>query len=204
LLAERHRLGGDADSYRSAESSYLHCVVATGRGIPISLSLLYVAVGERVGLHLYGVGAPSHFLTACETRDKRLFVDPFSGGRILDESQTLQWLRETTGLPAARIRATFRPATPREIITRMLHNLKRLHVQQENWRALFAVQRRLTALHPGSYGERRDLAVAAQRTGRFSEALDLFADCLAVCPQEEKRPLQRMVRETRAQIAAWN
>lgn len=204
LLAGRHRLGGDAVSYQSVESSYLNRVVATGRGIPISLSLLYAAVGERLGLHVYGVGTPTHFLLACETRHERLFVDPFSGGRVLDETQTLQWLVEITGLPPGRVRDSFRPATPREIVVRMLHNLKRLHVEQENWRGLFAVQRRLAALNPGSFGERRDLAAAAQRAGRYSQAMDLLAECLSVCPKDEKPSLQRMLQETRAQLAAWN
>jgi len=203
-LSVGHGLRGDAATYRSAESSYLNRVVETGRGIPISLSLLYAAVGERLGLHVYGVGAPSHFLVACETGDERLFVDSFSGGRILDEAQTLCWLREMTGLPAGRIRDTLRPATPREIVVRMLQNLKRLHVEQESWRALFAVQRRLAALHPGSYGERRDLALAAQRSGRFSDAIDLFAGCLSVCPRDEQPVLKRLLRETEAKIATWN
>jgi regulator of sirC expression with transglutaminase-like and TPR domain len=203
-LSARHGLRGDADSYRSAESSYLNRVIETGRGIPITLSLLYTAVGERLGLHVYGVGAPSHFLVACETGGERVFVDPFSGGRVLDETQALRWLREMTGLPGERIRDTLRPASPREIIVRMLHNLKRLHVEQECWRALFAVQRRLAALHPGSYSERRDLAVSAQRAGQLSIAINLFAGCLSVCPRDEKPTLQRLLQETQAKIAAWN
>ena len=203
-LAETHGLGGDAACYESAESSYLSRVIATGRGIPISLSLLYVAVGRKLGLQVYGVGAPSHFLVACETGSKRVFVDPFSHGRILEESQTLEWLADVTGLARHRIQATFRPAGPREIIVRMLNNLKRLHVEQEHWPALLPVQRRIVALSPGSYGNRRDLAVIAQRAGRYAESLNLFNDCLKTCPDEERESLEQFREKARSGLASWN
>ena len=146
-------------SYEQADSSFLNRVIETRRGIPISPSLLYVAVGQKLGLQVYGVAAPSHFLVACETGSERVFVDPFSQGRILEEPQAVEWLAELTGLAPSRIQTTFRPAGPREIIVRMLNNLKRLSVEQENWAALLPVQRRIVALSPGSYDNRRDLAV---------------------------------------------
>ncbi|MFQ5733447.1 MAG: SirB1 family protein [Planctomycetaceae bacterium] len=203
-LGDRHDLRGDADSYRRAESSYLSHVVETRRGIPVSLSLLYVAVGRRLGLEMYGVSAPARFLVGCETPRGRSYVDAFAGGRIRNEDETVSWLAERTGLPLDRLRRTLRPAEPRTVVIRMLSNLKRLFVERQEWGPALRVQRRLTALQPAEFEQRRELAVLSFRAARWAEAIDLLERCLRSCPVEERPELRAHLRRARSQIAGWN
>lgn len=204
FLGERVGLRGDADAYHTAESSYLSRVIETRRGIPISLSLLYVAVGRRLGLEMNGVSAPAHFLAGCETPSGRVYVDAFNAGRLLTKSDAVAMLRAMTGLSAERIRRSLSPAAPRAIVIRMLNNLKRLFVAREAWFPAFRVQHRLSHLQPGDYCERRDLAVLSYRAGRLSEGVDLLKRCLRTCPDVEKPALREHLRNARSGLAGWN
>ncbi len=89
-LAEQHGIYGDVECYQRAECSFLNRVVETGRGLPITLSILYIAVAERVGIDLRGVSTPRHFLTRYESVDGTIFIDPFSRGRILSQRECLR------------------------------------------------------------------------------------------------------------------
>lgn len=203
-LAGEHGLGGHPGCFANAESSYLHKVIETRQGIPITLSILYMAVAERLGLELYGVASPMHFLTCCETPAGPLYLDAFTQGRILTQTQCVEWIASISGLKPKQIQHTLTPASPRTIIIRVLNNLKYLYTQQENWSAAWLVQHRLTALQPTSYQERRDLALISLRAGRPGPALDLLLSCLTSCPKEESDHLEGMLQETEKQIARWN
>lgn len=203
-LADGHGLGGDAECYHSPESSFLNCVIQTGRGIPLTLSLLYVAVGQRSGLDISGVGSPGHFLAMCQTAEGPLFVDAFAGGRILSPSGALSWLKRHTGWSGEQLRGTLRPATPRQIIIRLLNNLKRLYVLQERWSSALKVQQRLAALHPGHYEQKRDWAVLSLKAHRPDVALSQLAECLKNCPAEERASLQSLRQQAQAELAGWN
>jgi regulator of sirC expression with transglutaminase-like and TPR domain len=203
-LSERHAIYGEEACYDRAESSFLNRVIETGRGLPITLSILYMAVAERVGIDLRGVSAPRHFLTRYESIDGTLFVDPFARGRIVSQRQCMKWLCEISGLRKADVRASLKPAGSRTIVTRMLNNLKALYVRKENWQAAWMVQHRLTALAPASYQERRDLALISIRANRPGSAIDLLQSCLRTCPTGEKPALELHLQEANAQLCRWN
>src|SRR6202162_1751982 len=112
-LAERHGIFGDDDCYEQPDSSYLHRVIETGRGLPITLSILYMAVADRVGIDLRGVSAPRHFLTRYESVGGTLFVDPFARGRIISQRECMKWLCEVSGLSKSEVRPALKPARSR-------------------------------------------------------------------------------------------
>jgi regulator of sirC expression with transglutaminase-like and TPR domain len=203
-LAERHGIYGDEASYDRADSSFLNRVVETGRGLPITLSILYMAVAERVGIDLRGVSAPRHFLTRYESVDGTVFIDPYARGRILSQRACVKWLAEISGLAKADVRSSLKPAASRTIVMRMLNNLKALYVKHENWHAAWMVQHRLTALAPASYQERRDLALISIRANRPGHAVDLLNSCLRTCPKKEKPALELHLREANSQLCRWN
>jgi regulator of sirC expression with transglutaminase-like and TPR domain len=203
-LAERHRIHGDEACYEQAESSFLNRVIETGRGLPITLSILYMAVAERVGIDLRGVSAPRHFLTRYESVDGTVFIDPFARGRILSQRACVKWLAEISGLAKADVRSSLKPAASRTIVMRMLNNLKALYVKQEKWTPAWMVQHRLTALAPSSYQERRDLALISIRANRPGHAIDLLRSCLRSCPNKEKPALEHHLQEANAQLCRWN
>jgi regulator of sirC expression with transglutaminase-like and TPR domain len=203
-LAEQHGIHGDDECFERADSSYLHRAIETGRGLPITLSVLYMAVAQRVGIELRGVSAPKHFLTRYESVGGTLFVDAFSRGRILSRGQCTRWLSESAGLKRADVRCALKPVGTRHIVIRMLNNLKVLHARQSNWSAAWMVQHRLTALQPASYQERRDLALISLHANRPGHALDLLRSCLRTCPGDEKATLEHHLREASSQICRWN
>lgn len=203
-LAERHGIFGDQECYERADSSFLHRVIETKRGLPITLSVLYIAVAERVGIDLRGVSAPRHFLTRYESVDGTLFVDPFARGRIRSQNECLKWLCDAAGMTKADIRPALKPVGARTIVIRMLNNLKALYVRQQNWPTAWMVQHRLTALQPCSYAERRDLALISLRANRPGHAIDLLRSCLQTCPKDEKQALELQLEEASAQLCRWN
>jgi regulator of sirC expression with transglutaminase-like and TPR domain len=203
-LTSQFGFGGDQACYDHADSSYFDRVVATGRGIPITLSLVYVAIGERVGLPLVGVATPGHFLCRFEGAASPLFVDAFRQGRILDPDECIDWIASISGFPIDAIRPTLEPASPRAIITRMLHNLKALHLRQSHWDAAERVISRLLALKPSSFVDRRDLATVSLMQRRPGKAIDLLENSLSKVGDEERASAIEILRTARNQVANWN
>jgi len=190
-LSGTHGLHGNKEAFQRAECSYLNRVIETGVGIPISLSLVYVAVAQRAGVDLEGVAAPMHFLSRLETIEGPLFVDAFHQGEVLSYDECCTWLEGLSGLTSEDIENALEPARPREIVVRMLNNLKALHVTTEKWEQVWHVQRRLTALHPGAFDFRRDLALVALKSNRPGPAIDLLESCLKTCSPQDRPALQK-------------
>jgi regulator of sirC expression with transglutaminase-like and TPR domain len=203
-LAGEHGLGGDLDCYRTADSSFLNRVVETKRGIPISLSLVYIAVAKEIGLELHGVSSPAHFLTRAETDTGPVFIDCFSGGRILSEPEAHGFVASLINDDPDQFRHAFEPAGPRTIIIRILHNLKSLFAEQEKWASAWHIQNRLSRLQPSSYRERRDLAVISLRANRPGAAVNLLNSLLKTCPDTDREFLHQSLRDAERQMACWN
>jgi len=204
VLADEYGLRGDASCFDDADASYLHRAIVTRHGLPITLSLLYMAVANRLGIDLSGVATPKHFLTRCDTSEEPLFLDAFAGDRIMTERECRKWLQNAIGVSPDQIRVYLKPASPRSIILRMLNNLKLLHVRHENWDGAWLAQHRLTALQPASYQERRDFAVITLKAHRPGQAIELLQSCLRMCPRSESEMLERHIDVAHAQLACWN
>jgi regulator of sirC expression with transglutaminase-like and TPR domain len=203
-LAGRHQIAGSPECYEHADGSFLNRVIEQKKGIPISLSVLYMAVADRVGVPLRGVAAPGHFLTCYETIDTPLFVDAFNGGRVRTYGEAVAWLEQTQEVAPDKARGALEPVGPRLIIIRMLNNLKTLYAKQGQWRACWRVQHRLLALQPAAYNERRDWAVISLKAGRAGPAIEMLERCLATCPPDEREFLQKQRQEAQGKLAQWN
>lgn len=203
-LTDELNLHGDYDCYECPDSSYLNRVLETGRGIPITLSIVYMAVANELGIPLQGVAAPAHFLTRLETDHGALFIDPFRRGYLMQEDECLNWLSELTELPVSRIRPSLEPVSERAIVIRMLNNLKMLFGSRSQWAAAWRVQSRLVMLMPGSYREQRDLAILCLRAGRAGEAVTRLNRCLDVCADEEREMLDGYLSEARRGVPLLN
>ncbi len=203
-LADRHSVFGDDAHYNQADSHYLHRVIETGRGIPIALSVLYMAVADKLGLNLFGVSAPLHFLCGSDTCEGMLFIDAFNNGRVLERDDCLRQLQELTNLPLSQIEPTLKPARPRAIVLRTLNNLKRHYAETEEWKSAWRAQHRLCALEPTSYGHSRDLAVFSLKADHPGQAMELLEGCLKRCPEKERETLEIHLESARQQLAKWN
>lgn len=203
-LARKYGLLGTREAYLHADSSYVNRVCETGRGIPISLSLVYMAVANEAGLPLLGVAAPGHFMTRYEAVDGPLFVDAFASGEVLTMDQMLLRVTLSTSCSEERALAMLEPASTRTIIIRMLNNLKSLYFEQEKWDAAWKVQHRLAALQPGSYEEQRDLGVLSVKANRPGPAIDLLETCLKSADENDAPALESHLAEARRQLSQWN
>lgn len=158
---------GNSESYFDPANSYLDQVVARRVGIPITLSVLFIEIGRRVGVPLFGVGMPGHFLVG-DRVDADVFVDAFAG-TVLDTAGA-QALFE-----AMQPQATFEPGflaetSPAVIVLRMLNNLRMIHHRQRSTTELVAVLEMLTCLDDCPLEEYRHLASALELLGRVDEA----------------------------------
>ncbi|MDA0586736.1 MAG: tetratricopeptide repeat protein [Planctomycetota bacterium] len=204
VIADEYGIVGSPAAYESASGSFLNEVIEERQGIPISLSVLYMAVAGQLGIELAGVAAQMHFLTRLESTEGPLFLDPFAGRRILDEAETVEWLCAITQLPASQVERSLQPVEPRLIIRRMLTNLKVLYAKARDWPAAWIVQNRLVALDPSEYSERRDLAFVALKSDRPGVAVRLLNSLLNTCPPQDEEVLREHLEEAGRLVSQWN
>ena len=168
---------GNVNDYYDPRNSYLSEVLKTRRGIPITLALLYVEVANQAGLSACGVSFPGHFLVKLRMPRGEVVIDPFTGRSLsrdeLDER--LMPYRRQRGLVGefdAPLGLFLQPSPPRDVIARLLRNLKEIHRTAEDWPRLLAVQERLVILLPQAWEERRDRGWARAGLGQHKAAAD--------------------------------
>lgn len=164
---------GDTGSYYDAENSYLDSVIRRRTGIPITLSVLTIAVGSRAGVPLAAVGMPGHFLVKVSGVPD-LFLDPFSGGSLLDVEGCLQIYRRIHGTEDGFGPHHLRPVGTYQILERMLNNLLAIFRSGSDPRSQLWVARLRASLPQATVVHRADVASALARGGRFDAAADLF------------------------------
>jgi regulator of sirC expression with transglutaminase-like and TPR domain len=183
---------GNAEAYEDVDNSYLNCVVDRRTGIPISLSVVYADIGQRIGLKLAGVGFPGHFLVRLSFATGPAVIDVFGGGAVLSEQELRERLRAAVGGEAPHpLYAYLRPATDDEVIVRWLRNLLSLHVGRGNWSQVLKVTNRLIAVAPSAAEERLLRAQAYERFECPRAAADDLAQFLALRPQSPDAPSVR-------------
>ena len=165
---------GDVDTYYDPRNSYLNEVLERRTGIPITLSIVYLEVGRRIGLALQGVSFPGHFLVRLRLARGTLILDPFTAGAPCPESE----LRARLGrvLPEAEARRAdlerhLEPASPREIVARVLRNLKAIYLKGGKLEQALAVMQRMLLVVPESAEELRDRGLVYARLECFRPAV---------------------------------
>ena len=187
---------GNVNNYRDRRNSYLHEVLASRRGIPITLALLYIELAGQLGLQADGVSFPGHFLVKLRMPQGEVVIDPVSGRSLsrdeLDER--LAPYRARHGLEGdfeAPLGLFLQTAPARDVLARLLFNLKEVHRSAEDWPRLLAVQQRLVLLLPQAAEEQRDRGLVWAELGRPDEAASDLAAYLAARPQAEDAPALR-------------
>ena len=122
---------GNITHYYDPENSYLNRVIERRIGIPISLALIHIILGRRLGIPVHGINFPQHFLICYELREQ-IIVDPFSG-RILSKPDCATLLRQHLGAKATLKDEYFAHASNRDILMRLLDNLKKIFWQKKAW-----------------------------------------------------------------------
>jgi regulator of sirC expression with transglutaminase-like and TPR domain len=177
---------GNRDDYYDPENSYLNQVLERRTGIPITLSVLYLAVARRLGHRLIGLDLPVHFMVAYPLPDEPLLVDPFEGGAIVTARDCAERLERVLGHPVELRREHFAPASPRAVVRRMLNNLFAIHVGREEYRPALAALERMHLAAP-LVEDLRDRGLLLYRLGRRAEAEESLRAYLAAAPAAHDR-----------------
>ena len=182
VLFQEEGLRGNDAAYYDPRNSFLNDVLDRKLGIPISLGVVVLEVGRRLGLPLEGVGFPGHFLVRYRGEAFSLLIDPFDKGRVRFEDQAQELLdRVYDGM--VQLKPEFmRALTRREILERMLRNLKGIYLNaKDDFRALGVIEL-LLALRPDARQEVRDRGIMLARIGRYEEAIEQLEQYLDFAP----------------------
>ena len=204
---------GNIDDYYDPRNSYLNDVIDRKTGIPITLCILYMEIGRRIGLPLEGVSFPGHFLVRLRLRGGVLVLDPFAGGAPQSEDELRERLARVIppgaadNVPVAELplEQFLEPASRRQILTRVLRNLKGIYRETDKPERLLQVLNRLLVIHPDAASELRDRGIVYQRLECWRPAL---ADLTAYLERDPDAPDSDEVRgrlmELRALCARLN
>jgi regulator of sirC expression with transglutaminase-like and TPR domain len=183
---------GNVNNYYDADNSYLHRVLSTRRGIPITLAVLYIEFATQIGLSARGISFPGHFLVKLRMPGGEVVIDPFTGQSLsrdeLDE--LLAPYKRKRGLEGdfdAPLGLFLQAAPARDVLARMLRNLKEIHRAAEDWPRLLAVQERLVVLLPQAWEEWRDRGLCLAELGIDDAASHDLRYYLKNCRDAEDR-----------------
>lgn len=193
-------LSGNAEDYYDPRNSYLNEVLERRVGIPITLSVVAIEVGRRVGIPLRGVGFPGHFLVS-HVCHPEVVLDPFDGGRFLTAAECEELLRELSG---GRIRfhpRLLRTVSRREILQRMLHNLRGIYLDRHDVPRTLGVLDRLVLLDPENWLYRRDRGLLLLACGDLEGAVEDLESYLGGEPEAPDRDeVAQVIREARGKL----
>ncbi len=185
LLFERENFSGNEEEYDDPRNSYLNDVLERKKGIPITLSLVYVEVARRRGLPVVGVGFPGHFLVKYLTESGDIFIDPYNRGTILSRQHCVERLRTYFGQGAELKPEYLAASTHKQILARMLNNLKGSYSRRQNFPKVLTMIELALSIDPASPQDIRDRGMLYFVMKRYREAMADFKTYLSLSPGDD-------------------
>jgi len=192
VIFQEHGFHGNRDNYYDPKNSFLNEVIERRTGIPITLSVLYMEVAQRIGLSLHGVSFPGHFLVKYLDEKEKIVIDPFNGGEIKSNESLGKILEDLYEGKVALVRDFLEPVSKKQIVRRMLNNLKMIYLREKDFLRGLAVLQRLVILDPAAAEDIRDRGVVYSKLECFQYALADFESYLRLAPNA---PDARAVKE---------
>ena len=200
-LYDTEGFSGNAGDYYDPRNSYLNQVLERRLGIPITLSVVYLEVGWRLDLPLRPISFPSHFLVGCESDSGVVLIDTFDRGRRISTDEAMQRLQPVLGdradasqyLPQA-----LGAVSRRDVIGRMLRNLKAIYASRQEWERTLRVSSRMISVYPSDPIGYRDRAALHAHLECFRAALDDYDRYLDLAPQAPDAATVRARRDAAA------
>ena len=193
-LFQEEGFDGDAANFYDPRNSFINQVLERKIGIPITLSIIYIEIGQRLGLPLQGVSFPGHFLVKLSVESGEIVLDPFSGGVSLGRDELEQQLAQTQGdkesakIPLEEWLVT---ATKKDILVRMLRNLKVIYAHADQLEKTLSVINRILLIAPELAEEVRDRGMVYRQLECFRAALPDLQTYLQMEPESEDRDEMR-------------
>jgi regulator of sirC expression with transglutaminase-like and TPR domain len=191
VLFEQQAFRGNREYYFDPRNSFLNEVLDRKTGIPISLSILYIEVAHRIGLSLQGVGFPGHFLVKYPGNNEEIVVDPFNRGEILSQQNLETMLYRLYGGKVVFEPHLLETISKKQILRRMLNNLKIIYLRQNDLIKGLSIVERLMVLDPGAGEDLRDRGLIYLQLECFKQALEDLESYLRLAPHAEDAPAIR-------------
>lgn len=205
FLFEEEGFAGNPKDYYDPRNSCLNDVLERKLGIPITLSVVMIEVGRRVGLPILGVGLPGHFVVRADVADEPVLLDPYDAGAVLTPERATELVTRALGRRVKLGEQHFAPASRRQILTRMLMNLRSVYSRREEWGKALAVLDRLLVLHEESAVYHRDRGTVLVKLGEFHRGVADWERYLRRCPAaEDSENVREQLRRVRRRLAALN
>jgi regulator of sirC expression with transglutaminase-like and TPR domain len=194
---------GNAEDYYDPRNSCLNDVLDRRLGIPITLAVVIMEVGRRVGLEISGIGLPGHFCVGARLGGELLVLDPFGGGRVLERAEAEAVASRAVGRAVKLTDEHFAPTSKAQIVVRMLRNLEGIYARREDWTKALAVIDRLLVVDADAPTHLRDRGTVLIKLGELHRGASEWERYLTRYPQARdaaafKEELRR-IRQTLAE-----
>jgi regulator of sirC expression with transglutaminase-like and TPR domain len=205
FLFEELGFAGNQSDYYDPRNSLLSDVLDRRTGIPITLSLVYMEVGRRAGLRVEGVGLPGHFIVRAGAEGgESALVDPFNA-KVVDADDCQERLDTIYGGQAPLTDAHLQPVTTRDILARLLRNLKGIYAQAGLYRRALSIIERILLVAPHAVEERRDRGALLAQLGRYAEAVvDVEAYLTDARNPPDAERVTEQLKQMKLQLARLN
>jgi regulator of sirC expression with transglutaminase-like and TPR domain len=199
-LFEEQNFSGNDNNYYDPRNSFLTDVITRRLGIPITLSIVYMAIGDRIGFPFEGVNLPGHFIIRPQRSDIEVFIDPFSKGEIMFKEDCASKLAQIYGQQAELKPEYLDTVGVRQILERMLMNLKLIYLNQKKFhKALYAVEK-ILMLSPNASTQVRDHGLLCYQLERYVEARSDLETYIDLSPHADDTQLIRQLIDEMKQI----
>lgn len=204
LFGELGFTGADANYY-DPRSSCLNDALEHRTGLPITLSVIYIEIARRLRRPIYGVGLPGHFIVVYDDGLTTEYLDPYHGGTALSPRECFALASKVTGAEVPRDPTLLARVTHRQILQRMLNNLRSVYVSRQNWRKAIRVLDLWLEIYPDAAPERKQRGIAYLRLDRVAAARDDLQRYLDLSPDAtDREEIQKQVQEIRQYLAGMN
>lgn len=170
VLFESYGFRGNIQEYYDPRNSFLNDVIDRRLGIPITLSVLYLEIARRLGFPLHGVGMPGHFILKYSDREQEFYLDPFNGGAIMSMDDCREWIDRTFGGQTEFSERLLARVTHRQILARMLNNLKQIYVESQAFDKGLAIVDMMLMVEPEDMDRYRDRGLLHIQLRQFEAA----------------------------------
>ncbi len=205
VLFEQEHFRGNRAHYNDPQNSFLNRVLERRLGIPLTLSLLYMEIGKRLGLQIEGIGMPFHFIVRCTVARTTIYIDPYEKGKFLTEEDCRLRLARVFKNTEHLDPHWLEPLSHKQLLIRMLTNLKHIYIQQGDFQRALTACDRILLLDPMLPIERRDRGVIHFQLKYYARALRDLTAYLELSPQaDDVHEVKQQIKVIRQMIAMMN
>ena len=205
VLFEQEGFYGNIRDYYDPRNSFLNEVLNRRTGIPVTLSLVYMEIGKRLGIQFFGIGMPGHFIVKGWYQGSSLLIDPFHQGRLLNEEDCQKQLREINGKNVQFISSYLDTLNKCSILCRILVNLKMIYLKKKDFSRALNVIEKIILLSPQQPREIRDRGLVHLQLNYFSAAIQDWKKYLQLDPKApDVEQIRNKLRQVALQVARQN